>query len=287
MAKQGRGLSSLLGSSPPPQPDAPRSALKTISVDNITPNPRQPRRQFDADALRALSDNIRSNGLLQPILVRPVEDRFELIAGERRWRAAKLAGMANIPAIEQIADDSRSLELAVIENVLRDDLNPLELATAYRELARSGGLTQDQVADKVGKSRATIANTLRLLDLQPAIQDLVRSGQLSSGHARALLALQDPKRQLTLAHRAVKEGLSVRQIERLVYSVPKQMRPESKTVALRPPHLTQLERLLSERLGTKVSIHEDRAKGKGLITIEFYTNADFERVLQVLGIPQP
>jgi ParB family chromosome partitioning protein len=285
MAKLGRGLSSLLGSSPSTPTDAPRSPLKTIPVDNITPNPRQPRRQFDEDALRALSDNVKANGLLQPILVRAIGDRFELIAGERRWRAAKLAGMANIPAIEQIADDSRSLELAVIENVLRDDLNPLELATAYRELANTGGLTQDQVADKVGKSRPAVANTLRLLDLPPAIQDLVRSGQLSPGHARALLALQDPKRQLALAHRAVKEGLSVRQVERLVYSLPKS-RPESKTVTLRAPHITHLERLLSERLGTKVTVHEDRTKGRGQITIEFYTNADFERILQVLGIGQ-
>lgn len=284
MAKPGRGLGSLLGGPTTPRTPPGDSPLRVVPVDQITPNPRQPRRQFDEDGLAALARNMKANGLLQPVLVRQHSAGFELIAGERRWRAAKIAGLAAIPAIEQIADDDRSLELALVENVLRDDLNPIDLAHALRQLCDSAGLTHDSVAQRLGRSRAAISNAIRLLDLPATIQDMIRQNQLTAGHGRALLALDDTKRQLELARRAASKALSVRELEALAYAKPRGRPKGSQTVALKPAHIRQIEESLSARFGTKVTVREEKARHRGRILIEFYSNDDFERILQVVGL---
>ena len=283
MAKPGRGLSSLLGTRSPAR-QAPGLAVHELPLTEIVPNPRQPRRHFDDDALNALAANLKANGLLQPVLVRQSPQGYELIAGERRWRAARLAGLATIPALLRQADDAAALELALTENLLRDDLNPMELAVAYRELLTVSGLTQEAVADRLGCSRPAVANTIRLLDLQPEIQQLIRDSSLSAGHGRALLAINDPKRRLALAKKAIATGLTVRALEQLIYKRPGARPVPSKTVALKPPHLRQIEQALSERFGTRVTVNEKKRAKRGTITIEFYSNTDFERILNVVGL---
>ncbi len=283
MAKHGRGLSSLLGGASAER-TAANAGVQEIPLAEIVPNPLQPRRHFDEEALNALAGNLKANGLLQPVLVRPAASGYELIAGERRWRAAAMAGLPAIPALIRQADDAAALELALVENLLRDDLNPMELAAAYRELIAVSGLTQESVADHLGRSRPAVANTIRLLDLPPGIQQLIRDKALTAGHGRALLAVAEPKRRLALARKAVAEGLTVRALEQLIYKRPGARPVHSKTVALKAPHLKNIEQALSERFGTKVIVTEKKRAKRGTITIEFYSNSDFERILAVVGL---
>jgi ParB family chromosome partitioning protein len=266
------------------------SGLEELLVETIRPNRYQPRGQFDEEALGALADSIREVGVLQPVLVRPVDDGYELIAGERRWRAARRLGLQRIPALVRETDDAAALEHALVENLHRDDLNPLEEAAAYQQLIEDFGLTHEAVASQVGKSRTSITNSLRLLQLPPTIQKLVREGRLSMGHARALLATPDRSFQEKLAQRIVAEDLSVRAVEEEIREhegAPGTPAAESdpapsrrKRSALRPPGLLELEELLGDHLDTRVSISMGASRGK--VVIEFSTLEDLERIYRVV-----
>jgi ParB family chromosome partitioning protein len=260
------------------------SGIQELPIGIIRPNPYQPREQFDEETLSRLADSIREVGLLQPVLVRPADDGYELIAGERRWRAARRAGMQSIPALVRATDEASTVQHALVENLHRDDLNALEEAAAYQQLIEDFDLTHEQVAARVGRSRATITNTLRLLQLPPAIQRLLREGQLSMGHARALLSTPDRAFQEHLAKRAVSEGLSVRAVEDAIRhhgeegesAVP---RPASAT-RLRPPGLLELEELLGDHLETRVRVTMGAKRGR--LTIEFSDLEDLERIYRLM-----
>jgi len=317
----GRGLGALLGGSPIAKPSGSPSAAATTTttppgagvvaanppaagaapLDNrdrvrrvahsmIQPCRFQPRKHFEPEALKELADSIREQGIVQPLVVREQNGHLELIAGERRWRAAQLAGLAEVPVIVRQADDRAVLELALIENLQRENLNPIEEAQGYAQLLEQFTLTQEQVATKVGKSRAAVANSLRLLKLAPSIQNWVREGRLSVGHAKVILALTGEKDQKTAAERILNHGLNVRQTEELVQKL--QARQGSatsvsaKVSALAGPardaHVADLENRLREKFGTKVSLKY--AHGKGALEIAFFSDAEFERILDLLGV---
>ena len=263
-----------------------------ISLARIKPNPQPATHPFRRGGIAALVDSIQAFGILQPILVREAATMYELIAGERRWRAARRAGLAAIPALVQAADDA-SLEHALVENLHREDLNALDEATAYQQLIEDFHLTHDTVATRVGKSRAAVSNALRLFQLPPAVQRLVRDGQLSAGHARALLMTPDRELQESMANRTVVEGLSVRTLEQLVHdatTAPVPEPPEStgpgrtasaaRTSTLRPPGVLELEELLAEYLNTRVRV-EMRAN-RGRVTVEFANLEDLERIYRLM-----
>lgn len=292
----GKGLTALIPQSEAAPADAGSGFLE-LPIQMVNPNPLQPRRAFDEDTLEGLTDSVRELGVLQPVLVRAVDDRYELIAGERRWRAAKRAGLPTIPAVVKAVDDESSLEQALVENLHRQDLNALEEAAAYQQLIEDFGLTQDQVATRVGKSRSAIANHLRLFQLPPAVQKLVGEGLLSAGHAKAVLGHPDRAYQETLARRAVSEQLSVRDLERLVKerldleaglgepdepapAQPDDQHEEPGERRLRPPGLLELEELLADRLDTRVSIAMTAKRGK--VTVEFANLEDLERIYRLI-----
>jgi ParB family chromosome partitioning protein len=276
------------------------AALRDLAISQIEPNPHQPRDHFDEESLVTLTASISELGVLQPVLVRPVGlDRYELIAGERRWRAAKRAGLQSIPAVVRRIDDAASLEQAVVENLHREDLNPLEEAAAYQQLIEDFKLSHDDVARRVGKSRSAVSNTLRLFQLPPAIQRLVAEAQLTAGHARALLGTPDRAFQEALARRAVAEQLSVRDVEEAVRArggaaveEPAAAGPAAPVPAgaaaaagsrLRPPGLLELEELLSDRLDTRVKVSMGAKRGK--VTIDFATLEDLERIYRAMTTP--
>lgn len=291
----GKGLSSLIppGEAEPGESDA-GAFLRDIPVGDVTPNPNQPRVHFDEESLAELTASIQQLGVLQPILVRPTEGGFELIAGERRWRAAGRAGLAMIPAVIRETDDLASVEQALVENLHRQDLTALEEAAAYQQLIEDFDLTHEQLADRVGKSRSSITNTLRLLGLPPSIQHLLADGKLSAGHARALLATPDRSLQESLARQAADEGWSVRAVEEAVKAggvvvsddeAPSSAEPPSPehdgagvapTTRLRPPGLLELEELLADHLETRVSVQMGAKRGR--ISIEFADLEDLERI---------
>ena len=285
----GRGLGALI-----PADAAPVvSQLREVPTSSLRPNPNQPRRHFDEDSLGALAASVRELGVLQPVLVRELETgAYELIAGERRWRAATRAGLATIPVIVRGADDLASLEAAIVENLHRQDLNPLEEAAAYKQLIEDFTLTHDEVAARVGKSRAAISNTLRLLQLPAPIQRLVSDGQLAAGHARALLATADPAFQESLARRAVDGGMSVRAVEEAVRErddlagrAPSGRRSGTRPASsARHAGMHELEELLSEHLATRVKVEERGRRGR--VVIEFADLDDLERLyLAMTGHP--
>lgn len=302
MARQGglgRGLGSLIPSEVS-ESTGSGGELLAIPVGAIEPNPNQPRQHFDEEALAELSASIRDVGVLQPLLVRPVGDgRYQLVAGERRWRAARRAGVDTVPALVRDTTDVASAEQALIENLHREDLSVLEEAAAYQQLIEDFGLTHEVLAGRVGKSRSAITNTLRLLSLPSAIQQLVAEGRLSAGHAKALLTTPDRSFQEQLARRAASEGWSVRAVEDAVRDrggqptngdqplVPDRepdagvpARPAGK---LRPPGLLELEQLLAEHLATRVSVAMSRSRGK--IVVEFADLADLERIYRRMAEP--
>ena len=258
-----------------------------LPLDSITPNPRQPREVFDEDALAELVTSIKEVGLLQPIVVRQVgPGRYELIMGERRWRASREAGLEAIPAIVRATDDEKLLLDALLENLHRAQLNPLEEAAAYDQLLKDFNCTHDQLADRIGRSRPQVSNTLRLLKLSPAVQRRVAAGVLSAGHARALLSVEDSEEQDRLAHRIVAEGLSVRAVEEIVTLMGSRPRsaPRSKgprAGARVSPALTDLATRLSDRFETRVKV--DLGQKKGKITVEFASMEDLERILSTLA----
>lgn len=284
----GRGLGAILPDASVDAP-APPGALQDLPVERIRPNRYQPRAVFDDDAIAALAASIEQLGVLQPVLVRPTEDGFELIAGERRWRAAQVAGLTTIPAVVRTIDDDTSLEQALVENLHRQDLNPLEEAAGYQQLVDDFSMTQEQVAARVGKSRSAVANTIRLLLLPESVQAMLIDGRLSAGHARALLACEDEQEQLSLAERVVTEELSVRQTEdavrRLVaarFAEPGDPPPPGST---RPAALLELEELLCDLLDTRVQVNLGSKRGK--LVIEFATVEDLERIYGVITAGRP
>ncbi|MGH9057754.1 MAG: ParB/RepB/Spo0J family partition protein [Acidimicrobiales bacterium] len=283
----GRGLGSLI---PTEVISGRTSALVEIPVSSIRPNPHQPRSGFDEDTLASLTASIREVGILQPVLVRATgDDTFELIAGERRWRAARRAGLPTVPAIVRDVSQGQSVEQALIENLHRQDLNPLEEAAAYQQLIEDFGLTHEQLSLRVGKSRAAITNTLRLFQLPPSVQKLVGEGQLSAGHARALLGTPDRAFQESLARKAVSDQLSVRAVEEAVRDrnelggAPEPPRPAHPGGRLRPPGVLELEELLSTHLDTRVKVN--LGPGKGKVVIEFATLEDLERIYRAMTEP--
>ncbi len=280
----GRGLDAILGRADT-EPDARQ--ILDVPVSHIHPNPSQPRVDFDPEALAELVDSIRRNGVLQPVIVRPEGDGYQLIAGERRWRAAAQAGLPTIPAIVRTATDHESLELALIENIHREDLNPIEQAKAYKELIDRFALTQEEAAARVGKKRSSIANILRLLDLPQDIQDAVSRGTLTMGHARALLALPDRAMIRRLAARIQRDDLSVRHTERIVKDRLRRSKPTRRPELAKHPHVVDLEALLRTTLGTRVTITQNRDRKKGRIVIDFFSQDDFQRILNHLLPPVP
>ncbi len=279
----GKGLGALI---PSEVAAGASDALQEVPVSSIDPNPFQPRALFDEEALVSLTASIREVGVLQPVLVRAVGDRYELIAGERRWRAAKRAGLQTVPAVVRTVADASSLEHALVENLHREDLNPLEEAAAFQQLIEDFGMTHEDLARRVGKSRSAVSNTLRLFQLPPSIQKLVAEAQLSAGHARALLATPDRAFQEALARRAVVEDLSVREVEEAVRSRtagPTVPEPSPEGRRLQPPGLLELEELLCERLATRVKVSMGAKRGR--VVIEFATLEDLERIYRAMAAP--
>lgn len=278
----GKGLTQLMG-------EQGETTPRTLPIDWIRPNSMQPRRYFDEDALSELAQSIAEVGVLLPLIVRPVsEDRYELIAGERRLRAAKIAGLKDVPVIVRSVSAQGSLEMALIENVQREDISPVECAHAFRQLADKFGLSQEHIAQKVGKSRAAVANTMRLLQLPEEMQRAISDGYMTEGHARAILMAGGPVQQQALFKKILKEGISVREAERAARSNQEQgssngqAESSKETPRTTDPNLTALEQKLSERLGTPVTLHSKEQGGK--MVVEYYSDDDLQRVLDVIGV---
>jgi len=316
----GRGLGALLGGASPTSktplmtgekgegrgeilPHLPSSlspstsglSVQRVPLDRVRPCPFQPRKEFPRETLQELADSIREQGIIQPLLVRAKADHFELIAGERRWRAAQLLALKEVPVIVRQADDREVLELALIENLQRENLNPLEEAQGYAELVEKFQLRQEDVALKVGKSRALVANALRLLKLPLDLQDYLRDGRLSVGHAKVILGLSVPEQQRLAAQRVIKGSLNVRQTEDLVTHLARGERGEGREEraegrrenlsSLHSPlsaHVASLENKLRERLGTKVQLRY--RQGRGALDIRFFSDDELERILQIIGV---
>ena len=281
----GRGLSALLPRKPLPMPPPPAEEhdigmqVASIPISQIEPNPLQPRTTFDAGRLQELANSIETHGIVQPILIRRKGTHFELIAGERRLRAAKLAGLAEVPAIVQDYADDRVLEIALIENIQREDLNPIETAQALERLAREMNLSHEEIASRTGKDRTTITNMIRLLRLPSDVQLLVAERRLSMGHARAILGLAKPEHQTQLAEKAAAQGFSVRQVERLVKKI-NEPRDPSET-PLQDPNIRAAVAELESALGTRVRIIE-KSEQRGRIEIEYYSQEDLQRVYELI-----
>ncbi|HPQ02002.1 MAG: ParB/RepB/Spo0J family partition protein [Bacillota bacterium] len=280
----GKGLNAIIGEAMLNEESHELRGIE-IPLDQLTANPFQPRAEFDPDKLEELAESIRAHGVLQPIVVRRAGENYQIIAGERRWRAAQMAGLQTIPAVVKELDDPGMIQVALIENLQREDLNPIEEASAYRKLMDEFSMTQEQLSGTLGKSRSTIANAVRLLNLPDEIQEHVSRGRLTGGHARCLLALDDAKVQLEVAKEVIDKGLTVRQTEELVRRLVKNVSRE--TIEQAPqvpdPDVVAIIRHLSERLGTKVKI--TGSSGKGKVEIEYYSEDDLGRILDIiLGI---
>jgi ParB family chromosome partitioning protein len=264
---------------------APTSNRQELPIDVIAPNPFQPRREFQPAELEDLANSIREKGVMQPIIVRPRPDgTYELVAGERRLRASKLAGLGQIPAIIRDVSDGDSLEMALIENIQRADLNPVEEARAYQQLMLQFQLTQEEMATKVGKDRSSVANTLRLLKLPLAVLDMVGDGRISEGHARALMTLEDETAMQSLAEKVMRESLSVRETERLAQGnkPAKPAKAKGPKGDIKDPHARHLEEELRRKLGTHVKVSPRNAQ-KGKIEIEYYSLEDLDRIVSLMG----
>lgn len=255
----------------------------SLKITMVEPNRRQPRKNFDEDSLQELCDSIKQVGLIQPILVQDRKDHYEIIAGERRWRAAKMAGLKEIPVIIRNYTDQEIMEISLIENIQREDLNPIEEAQAYKRLLTEFNLKQDEVAERVSKSRTAVTNSIRLLKLTDKVQQMVIDDMISTGHARALLAVEDPEAQYTLAQQIFDEKLSVRDVERLVkkLNAPEKEKKKSEDKALQVIY-QDIEERLKQRLSTKVKVCT-KGEGSGKIEIEFYNHEDLDRLLEIIG----
>jgi ParB family transcriptional regulator, chromosome partitioning protein len=291
----GKGLHSLLpprpvGTTPtvptPAPPEQPIEGKVTwLPVDQVRPNPNQPRREFDPVAMMELTQSVERDGIIQPIIVRRIApDEYQIIAGERRWRAAKSAGLATVPAIPRTADDQKALELAIVENIQREDLNPIELALGFHRMASELGLSHDQIGEKTGKDRATVTNTIRLLQLPDDLQQLIAARKLSPGHARALLKIQDEQTQRAMAERCIREGWSVRQAEQYTSptktGTPGERKGKSEPTPI-DPNVKAAVGEIERKLGTRVRIIE-KGRDKGLIEIEYYSTDDLDRIYNLI-----
>lgn len=290
----GRGLSALISTrepAPQAQPaaaaeaEAPGDVLRRIPIERISPNPNQPRKQFDPRGIEELAASIRNSGVLQPVLVRPaIGDDYELIAGERRWRAAKSCGLTEIPAIVREVTDQEALELALIENLQREDLNPLERAAAYQEILERLTYTPEVLAARLGESRANVVNYVRLLKLAPEVQELVRRGELAMGQARAIAGVSDPQRQLAIARLAVRRNLAVRQVEALCKETPDGAQPQrGRADAGAAKHLDEVAETLSRGLGLRVRLVPGKRKNSGRIIIGYDNLEQFDLISERLG----
>ena len=276
----GKGLGALMGDFMDETPSA-KSPYQLLPIHKVEPNPDQPRQDFDEDELQSLSDSIAVHGVVQPLTVRELPNGYyQIIAGERRWRASRLAGLKEIPAVIIEADDKKVMELALIENLQRQDLNPVEEAMGYQILMSEYGMTQDKTAKQVGKSRPAIANALRLLSLCPDVLDLVRTGALSAGHARAVLMLKTEKEQKTAAQKIVSLSLSVRQAESLCKNMAKPVAETQQSITLAVDYVAECEKSLSKHLGRGVKIVNGKRKGR--FELEFYGPEDLQALLDAL-----
>lgn len=274
----GKGLSALLGDFT--EEPLEKSAYQLLPIYKVEPNPDQPRHDFDEEELQALADSITVHGIIQPLTVREMPNGYyQIIAGERRWRAARMANLSDVPAVIIEADDKKAMELALIENLQRQDLNPLEEALGYQTLMNEYGLTQEEAAGRVGKSRPAVANALRLLGLCPEVQERVRKGELSAGHARAILQLKSEKKQQEAAQKIVALGLSVRQAELLCKNMSKEPVPQKKEV-FAVDYVAECEKSLSKHLGRGVKIVNGKRKGR--FELEFYGQEDLQNLLDAL-----
>ncbi len=276
----GKGLGALISSAN--ALEEARNSVLEIKINDIDPNSRQPRKTFDQERLEALADSIKEHGVVQPIIVKTEGSRYVIVAGERRWRAAKLAGLKTIPAIVKDISSREVMEIALIENLQREDLNPVEEAEAYQKLIEEYSLTQEEVAKIVGKSRVAIANSVRLLNLSSEITDMIVDGRLTSGHARTLITISDKEKQKSLANRIVEKGLNVREAEKLASLEGKKQKKNQKQKAVNKitAEMYSLEEKLRSAYGTKVSIF--RSKEKGKITIEYYSKEEFDRIIDIM-----
>ena len=260
---------------------AAKSGVQVMKINEVEPNRDQPRKNFDEDALLELSDSIKQFGVLQPLLVRKRKDYYEIIAGERRWRAAKLAGVKEVPVIEKEYTDQEILEIGLIENIQRENLNPIEEAIAYKRLLKEFNLKQDEVAERVSKSRTAVTNSMRLLKLSDKVQQMIIDDMISTGHARALLAIDDPELQYTLANKIFDEKLSVRETEKLVKEIKNPKKPKEKNPVANSFIYQDLEEKMKSVFGTKVSI-ASKGKGKGKIEIEYYSDDELEHLFDMM-----
>ncbi len=274
----GKGFGALFGDLE--EPIEGNSPYKTLPIHKVEPNPEQPRRDFDEEELQALSESIAMHGIIQPLTVREMPTGyFQIIAGERRWRAARMANLTEIPVVVVEADDKKAMELALIENLQRQDLNPVEEALGYQSLMEEYGMTQEEAASRVGKSRPAVANALRLLNLVPSVLEKVRSGELTAGHARAVLMLKTEKQQQQAAQKIMALGLSVRQAELLCKNMTREPRPEPR-ITLAVDYIGECEKSLSKHLGRGVKIINGKRKGR--FELEFYGEEDLQNLLDAL-----
>lgn len=288
----GKGLDSLIPMSDSSKPVTEKKAEKEdnqaaetiIKITQVEPNREQPRKNFDEDALQELADSIKQFGLLQPILVQDRKTHYEIIAGERRWRAAKLAGLKEVPVIIRDYSDQEIVEISLIENIQREDLNPIEEAQAYKRLLTEFNLKQDEVAERVSKSRTAVTNSMRLLKLCDEVQQMIIDDMLSTGHARALISIEDPEQQYTIAQKIFDEKLSVRDVEKLVKNLNKPEKPKKENKEDKSLDIIyqDIEEKLKQSLGTKVEI-SSKGNGSGKVEIEFYNHDDLDRIIELLS----
>ena len=307
-SRLGRGLNSLISGPVQVMPteDSPTGAVAAeaiavgedqggsygftyLPIDAIEPNPRQPRQIFDAKTLRRLSDSLKTSGVMQPVIVRPRRDgeAYELVAGERRWRAARLAELGQIPAVIRDLSDSQVAEWSLIENLHREDLSPIERAHAFRNLIDQFQLSHEEIGERIGVDRSTITNTLRLLNLDTHVQDLIQKGMLSASQAKVLGGVDDPEQQRVIARRAISQDWSVRRVEQAVKQFGSHLETSDPGTAAPKPvatHLVDLQRQIGQQLGTKVRIRPGRKKGAGMLAIEFYSLDQFDALLERFGI---
>lgn len=285
----GKGLDSLIPDNRPakteptkePAKEEVKAGEQMMNINMVEPNRDQPRKKFEEDALLELSDSIKQFGVIQPILVRKRKDYYEIIAGERRWRAAKMAGVKEVPVIVKEYTEQEIVEISLIENIQRENLNPIEEAMAYKKLLEGFHLKQDEVAERVSKSRTAVTNSMRLLKLDEKVQQMIVDDMISTGHARALLAIDDHEQQYELAVRVFDEKLSVRETEKLVKDIKNPKKPKEKKVVEHAFVYTDLENRMKEVLGTKVSIAA-KGNGKGKIEIEYYSDKELERMFDMI-----
>lgn len=280
----GKGLSALITDDLEQEISENKKGVVKIKIKEVGPNKDQPRKKFDEDLLQELADSIKLYGVIQPLVVIKKDDFYEIVAGERRWRAAKLAGLKEVPVVIKGYSDQEILEVSLIENIQRENLNPIEEAQAFKRLIKDFKLKQDDVAEKVSKSRSAIANAMRLLNLDERVQNMVVDEMVSSGHARALLALQDSELQYQVANRIFDEKLSVRETEKLIKSMlnPKEDNPNKAKEDELTPIYQEIEDRFKEILGTKVNINR-KSKKKGRIEIEYYSDEDLERLIDLIN----